>query len=106
MQLVPNKKILFELATILCLFWLITTSLVWLKYYSLAIISFAALTYFIALTKPYLLISLFVYFLPLSSLIGTERNLIEVIGFDEITQIGIIFFMLIHRVKAPGLRGR
>jgi hypothetical protein len=47
-----------------------------------------------------MLISLFVYFLPLSSIIGTEYNLFGLVGFNEITQLFLILFIIQYKSKA------
>jgi hypothetical protein len=103
MNEVFNKKVLYQLGFILTMFWIPITGFVYMGMYSFSIIYFGVVTTLVAIIKPYYLISLYIYFLPLSALIGTKNNFLGIIGFDEITQIGIIYFLFTFRFKKARL---
>jgi hypothetical protein len=96
-----QNKITTDFIKILLVFWIPITVFVYLKLYSISILYFGLITLLVKINKPYMLISLFVYFLPLSSIIGTENNLFGLIGFNEITQLFIISFFITLKGQAP-----
>ena len=59
---IKYNKVLVDLIKLLLVFWIPITVFVYLKLYSISIVYFAVLALLIYLSKPYMLISLFVYF--------------------------------------------
>lgn len=96
-----SKKniILRDLIKLLLAFWIPITALVFLGLYELSIIYFGALVFLVRVRSPLMLVSLFVYFLPMSSIIGTEYNLFGLIGFFEIVQVFFISYII--KYNAP-----
>ena len=88
-----------KLSIYLLFFWVITTTFVISEAATLAVVFFGLLVFYIASYNNRLLISFFVYILPLSSVIGTENNLFGLIGFNEVTQIGIVYYLILNRYK-------
>lgn len=98
-----SNKVLIGLIKLLLIFWAPVTVFVYLQLYSVSIIYFALLVLLVRIKKPLYLISLFVYFLPLSSIIGTENNLFGLIGFDEILSLALLSFFVGLKAKKPPL---
>ena len=87
-------KLFKEILFILLLFWIPLIFLVYLDLYFLSILLFLLIVFIIRIRRPYHLISLYIYFLPLSSLISTEHNLFTYVGFNEIIQVFILIFLI------------
>ena len=98
-----SNKVLIDFIKLLVVFWAPVTVLVYLQLYSVSIFYFGLLVLLVRIRKPYFLISLFVYFLPLSSIIGTENNLFGLIGFDELISLAFLSFFIGLKTKKPPL---
>ena len=95
-----DSNIFWRILGFLVLFWVPVTALVILDLYSFVIIYTAGLTFLMGVMRPYLLIAVYVYFLPMGSLVGTEYNLLGYVGIDEITQIGVLYLFLRFRFNS------
>jgi hypothetical protein len=97
-QYLIDLKVIKSFSYYLLIFWILTFSLVLANQYTLAIIIFGGLVVFLSRNQPKLIISLYIYFISLNSIIGTQYN-VFVVGFDEIVFISFLFFFLNSKTK-------
>lgn len=103
MSNIDNNYILYDtrsinkLLSIFVLIWSFTLPLIALGFHQLAIISFGIIVFISALISPLLLIAYYVYFLPIAQFIDPSNTIIGLIGYTEVTYLGIIFFVIKFR---------
>ena len=79
------------------LFWFPISILVYFKLYEAIILYTLFITIIIAIIRPYLLVFLYIYFLPMPSIISSQYNIFGYIGINEIAQVSVLLFFLINK---------
>lgn len=92
-----SKKIFYRFFLYIFIFWLFAFVFVSFGHKSLVIAILVPILIFAARNNINYLVTFFVYFLSLSSIVGTDNNLFMFIGLNEVTQLGILYYLLSTR---------